>query len=176
MFQKTVLQVSTAVQKCASVGCVIYQVWRHLYAHTWNWFQKFKVGSFHLLSLWLSFITLVDSFSLFSFVHRELNIKCCHITDDGIEGLCGGPSNGGTEMPIDQRGQCKSLRILSIARHETAQVTRKGVKMAIRHLPHLKILIFEPSARNSTLAQYTAKRLDAAKVHLGKIGILSRRC
>ncbi len=60
--------------------------------------------------------------TLLIFFIRQLDIRSCDVTDDGIEGLF---------------GQCKSIDELIIFGTE---VTPKGVELALRNLPLLKIL------------------------------------
>ncbi len=64
-----------------------------------------------------------------------MNICFCLVTDDGVEGLCGGVADIGKEMLEGQRGQCKSLEEFEIT--ET-MITQKGVQIALQNLPDLK--------------------------------------
>ncbi len=64
-----------------------------------------------------------------------MSICYCYVTDDGVEGLCGGEADIGKEMLEGQRGQCKSLQKFEI--HETL-ITQKGVQIALQNLPDLK--------------------------------------
>lgn len=74
---------------------------------------------------------------------RILNASCScgHVTDIGIEGLCGGVNDLEMENVLDgSPGQCKKLQHLSII---CTGVTQKGVQMALRQLPHLQVLEIE---------------------------------
>ncbi len=59
----------------------------------------------------------------------------CHVTDNGIVWLCGGPTDPAHEGLM--YGQCKSLERLLM---DNTSVTLKGVQIALRNLPRLSIL------------------------------------
>ncbi len=96
--------------------------------------QRSQVCSF----LWTSnFIFIETPFDAF-FIYRELNIdECEHVTNDGIKRLCGGAKNLEVALQMGQSGQCKSLQKLSIV---GTGITTEGVRIALQHFPHLKIL------------------------------------
>lgn len=71
-------------------------------------------------------------------VNRELDICLCDVSDDGIEELCGGETDLENEIWEGVKGQCKSLRKLSMTGN--IKITPKGMQMALRHLPQLEVL------------------------------------
>ena len=71
----------------------------------------------------LSYFCYITKICLNLFL-RKLNAEYCHVTNDGIEGLC-------------VRGQCKLITVLHL--RET-NVTNEGIQMVLNNLPDLKEL------------------------------------
>ena len=62
---------------------------------------------------------------------------CWKVTDAGIEALCGGSTDVEQKRLQGQKGQCKSLRKLSI---DPNSIPQKGMQSALKNLPELRIL------------------------------------